>query len=128
MNRKHLEAKGMGVYNYDFDNDLLLFKIKEREYEKSIEFGNLIVDIDKEGFITGLRIFDASQVFKMDKIALKNVKEFEFHTRVEDKVIEIQLRFSAMLRNKEIIKQGHDFIREAMDSKIKDTEVLCTVA
>lgn len=128
MNGKHLDAKGLGVYDYDFDNDLLLFKIKGREYEKSIEFGNLIVDIDKEGFITGLRIFDASKVFKMDKIALKNLKGFEFHTRVEDKIIEIQLRFTAMLRNKAIIRQGQDFVREAIDSEIKDAEVLCTVA
>lgn len=128
MKGKHLNAKGLGIYNYDYENDLLLFKIKEREYTRSLDFGNLIVDIDKEGFITGLRIFDASEVFRMDKIALKKVKQFEFHTRVEDKVIEIQLRFTAMLRNKAIIKQGQDFVRESLESDIKDGEVLCTVA
>ena len=94
----------------------------------SLDFGNLIVDIDKAGFITGLRIFDASTVFKLSKIALNRVKQFEFNTKVEEKVITIQLRFFAEMRNKALIKQGQDFIREAVDSKIQDSEVVCTVA
>lgn len=124
---RHLNAPGKGEYTYDYRNDILLFKIKERKYKISIDFGNLIVDVDEEGFITGLRIFDASQAFKLSKIALNNIRSFEFHTRVEDKIINIQLRFTSILRNRPIIKQGHDFIREAFDSNIKNSEVLCTI-
>ena len=128
MKNKHLDAKGKGLYNYDYKNDLLSFKIKEREYSKSLDFGNLIMDIDKEGFITGLRVFDASKVFRLSKIALKNLKQFEFHTSVEDKVIKIQLRFTSVLRNKPVIKQGQDFERVVLESNINDSEVVCTVA
>lgn len=127
MNKKHLDAKGKGLYDYDYKNDLLMFKIKDRHYTKSIDFGNFIVDIDNEGFITGLRLFDASKLFKLPKIALKGIRNFEFHTSVEDKIIKIQLMFTASMRNKPIIRQGQDFIREALNSNIKDSEAVCTV-
>ena len=128
MENKHLDARGKGVYTYDYKNDILLFKIRDREYTMSIEFENLIIDIDKEGFITGLRIFDASQIFKLSKLALSNVKRFEFNTKVENKVITIQLRFMSLLRNRPVVKHGQDIVREATDSHIMNSEVLCTVA
>ncbi len=128
MESRHLDARGKGEYTYDFRNDILLFKIKNRDYAMSIEFESLIVDIDTKGYITGLRIFDASQVFKLTKLALNNVKIFEFNAKVEDKVITIQLRFTSVLRNKPVIKHGQDIIREASDSHIRNSEVLCTVA
>lgn len=128
MESRHLDARGKGEYTYDFRNDVLLFKIKDRDYAISIEFENLIVDIDTKGYITGLRLFDASQVFKLSKLALNNVKGFEFNTKVEDKVITIQLRFTSVLRNKPVISHGQDIVREASDSHIKNSEVLCTVA
>lgn len=128
MKNKHLDGRGKGEYNYDYRNDILLFKIKDRNYLKSMDFGNIIVDIDEEGFVTGLRIFDASEMFKLSKVAVAKIKQFEFNSKVEDKVITIQLRFTSILRNKPIIKQGQDFVREALDSQIKDSEVLCTIA
>lgn len=128
MMNKYLDAKGKGEYKYDYKNDILLFKVKDRDYNMSLDFGNLIVDIDKEGFITGLRIFDASAIFKLSKLALNNVKQFEFNTKVENKIIKIQLRFSYILRNKPITSYGHDFVREAINSKIEDSEVISTVA
>lgn len=128
MESRHLDARGKGEYTYDFRNDILLFKIKNRDYAMSIEFENLIVDIDTQGYITGLRIFDASQLFKLSKLALSNVKIFEFNTKVENKVITIQLRFTSVLRNKPVIKHGQDIVREASSSQIRNSEVLCTVA
>ena len=46
MNGRHLAAEGKGEYTYDYLNDILLFKIKDRDYLKSLDFDNLIVDID----------------------------------------------------------------------------------
>ena len=125
--QKYLNAKGKGEYTYDYRNDILLFKTKNRDYLKSIDFDNIALDIDKEGFITGARVFDASKIFNLSKLALKNIKKFEFHSKAENRIITIQLRFTAMLRNKPVIKHGQDFIREAIHSKIKDSEVTCTV-
>ena len=128
MNGRHLAAEGKGQYTYDYVNDILLFKIKNRDYLKSLDFDNLIVDIDKEGFITGMRIFDASKIFNIPKLALKNIKSFRFNARVEDKKVAIQLEFIPVLRNKPLIKQGQNLVREAIGSEIKNSEVVCTVA
>lgn len=128
MKGRYLEAKGMGQYTYDYVNDLLLFKIKDRDYLKSLDFDNLIVDIDKEGFITGLRIFDASKIFNIPKLALKNIQSFRFNARIEDKKVTIQLEFIPVLRNKPLIKQGQNVVREAIGSEVRNSDVLCTVA
>ncbi len=128
MNRKHLNAMGQGEQIYDYDNDTLLFKVKEREYDKSIDFDNFVIDIDTEGYIIGMRVFDASKIFKITKLGLKKIQGFEFNSRAEDKIITIQLKFTYKLRNKPIAVQGENFTREAFDSKIGDSEVLCSVA
>jgi uncharacterized protein YuzE len=128
MSEKHLDAKGKGEQIYDYDNDILLFKVKEREYSKSIDFDNFVVDIDTEGYIIGMRVFDASKIFNIDKYGLRNLKGFEFNSKIEDQVITIQLKFTYMLRNKQIAVQGENFTREALNSKINDSEVLCSVA
>lgn len=128
MKGRHLEAKGKGEYTYDYMNDLLLFKIKDRDYSKSLDFDNLIVDIDKEGFITGLRIFDASKVFNIQKLALKDIKSWRFDARIEDKKVTIRLEFIPVLRNKPLIKQGQNLVREAIGSEVNDSKVVCTVA
>ena len=128
MNGRHLAAEGKGEYTYDYLNDILLFKIKNRDYLKSLDFDNLIVDIDKEGFITGMRIFDASEIFNIPKLALKNITFFKFNARVEDKKVTIQLEFIPVLRNKPLIKQGQNLIREAIGSEVRYSEVVCTVA
>jgi len=128
MKKRLLKANGDGEHTYDYGNDILLFKIKNRDYMKSIDFENIVIDIDKEDFITGMRIFDASKVLKLSKLALRNIQQFEFNAKAEENVITIQLRFMAVLRNKPIIKQGQDFVRESLNSDILDSEVLCSVA
>lgn len=128
MGNKHLDARGKGEYVYDYSNDILLFKIRDRDYNISLDFENLIVDVDTKGFITGLRLFDASKIFGLSKLALNSIKQFEFNTKVENKVITIQLRFTSVLRNKPVIKHGQDIVREAVNSHIRDSEVMCTIA
>ena len=91
MTKKTLNAKGKGEYKYDYDNDILLFKIKNRDYLKSIEFENITLDMDTEGYITGIRIFDASKILNVTKIALRKISQFEFSTKVEKNVVFVKL-------------------------------------
>ena len=42
---KHLEAEG--EMSYDYANDILFFKVKNREYNSSIEFQNMVIDADR---------------------------------------------------------------------------------
>ena len=127
MKGRHLDGKGKGEYSYDYKNDIMIFRIRNRDYLKSIDFDNFIADVDKEGFITGMRIFDASQIFKLRKLVLKNVRYFEFNSKVEENVVTLQMRFQSFLRNKPVINQGHDFVREAVDSKLENKEAVATI-
>ncbi len=124
---KGKQLNGKGEIDYDYKNDILLFKTKNREYKKSLDFGNLVLDVDKEDFITGIQIFDASKMFSMTKEALRNIKQWEFHAKTEDKTIMIRLAFKALQRNKIMGTGTHNFERDA-PSKMENSEVLCTIA
>ena len=123
METKHLDAKGKGEMNYDYANDILFFKVKEREYDRSIELEDVVLDVDKEGYITGIQIFGASKMFDVDKDTLRNVKKWEFKVRTEGKVIFVQLMFE-MLRRNQVVERGQNLIRES-SSLLTDSEVMC---
>jgi len=126
MEPKHLDARGKGEVDYDYKNDILFFKVKDREYTRSLEFEDIVLDVDKEGFITGIQLFDASRLFRADKDALMKVRRWEFNTKVEENVITLQLRFEMVKRNKVIVEQGQNLVREAT-SPLNDSEVLCKI-
>lgn len=114
-----------GEVDYDPENDILFFKLKEQEYAKSIELGDLVVDLDPEGVVTGLQIFDASQQFNLDTSSLQNVHHWNFHVKVENKVITIQLTFETE-RDEQVIERGQNLIRESA-FLARDSEVVCAM-
>jgi len=124
---KQLDAKGLGEFDYDYKNDTLFFKIKDREYTQSIDFDDLVVDVDKEGFITGIQLFDASLLFKLPKLDLKNINHFEFDTKIEKNIIIVNLLFRFIRRNKELVERGENIVRP-LTSPLADSEVLCSVS
>ena len=126
MEKRHLDAKGKGEYSYDYANDIMVFRVKDRDYYKSVDFENFVVDFDKDAFVIGLRIFDASKLFRQSKFSLKNIGQWEFNARVEDKIISLDIRFTCISRNKQVIKQGQNFVREALRSHLHDSQVSCT--
>lgn len=99
---RHLTAPGEGVISYDSRDDLLVFRIKTRKYVKSIELQNYVADIDNEGFVTGIRLFDASKVLGIPRIALRNIREVAFESVAEQKVITIKLKMLCIWRNKAV--------------------------
>ena len=46
------------------DNDILFLKIEDREYHISKEYDNLVIDFTKNGKISGVQIFDMSELIK----------------------------------------------------------------
>ena len=104
IEEKHLHGKG--EFLYDFKHDILMFKIKDREYKKSVELQNFVADIDEEGFVTGAQIFDASKVFGIDKIILKSIVSMGFKSHIENNVITITIKFTSKVRNKQIPREN----------------------
>lgn len=125
MTKPYLDAKGKGEMDYDYANDILFFKIKDREYDHSIELNDIVLDVDASGIITGIQIFGASDIFHIEKEALQNIKKWEFSIQTEGKVISIQLMFEMLRRNK-IVERGQNLIRET-SSPLRDAEVMCAV-
>lgn len=111
MKNRHLNLPGKGEWSYDYQNDILYFKIRGRQYARSLDFENLSVDFDTEHYITGISVEDASSVFHLNKIDLKFLKDFSFHAAIEEGQIRIQLQFSCIRRNKPIISKGQDIVR-----------------
>jgi len=100
MTERHLEAEG--EMDYDYVNDILFFKVKEREYDFSLEFQNIVIDVDEEGFITGIQIFDASEFIKIDKEHLRKIIKWKFQARLQGKEFRIDLYYQVIIRNKVI--------------------------
>lgn len=97
-----LEAKG--EMDYDYVNDILFFKVKNREYDFSLEFQNMVIDVDKEKFITGIQIFSASEFLGIQKIHLRTIPKWQFKARISKGVVEIRLFYQVTVRNKIIEK------------------------
>ncbi len=102
IKERRLEAEG--EMNYDYVNDLLFFKVKDREYDFSFEFQNMVIDVDKEKFITGIQVFDASKFLGMQKINLREIPKWQFKARINKGIIELRLFYQLKIRNKTIEK------------------------
>ena len=98
MKLRHLEAKG--EMDYDYVNDVLFFKLENREYDFSIEFQNMVIDVDEEKFIVGIQIFEASKFLIMSKLDLREIPKWKFSSRLENNIIEVRLDYQLKIRNK----------------------------
>ena len=75
--KRNLEGEGQA--DYDYAHDILFFKTKEREYVRSIEINNMVIDIDKENFLVGIQILEASRFFGIGKKGFVSNSELAVH-------------------------------------------------
>jgi|SRR3989344_1792349 len=121
MKNKNFNEKG--VSDYDYKNDILFFKTKNREYSKSIELNNMVIDIDINGYITGLQIFTASKYLGLSKDNMIKIPKWQLKTLVNNKVLEIRLNFQVIVRNKIIEK--NPIITQRIDEELPNSELVC---
>ena len=124
-NMKSKLLKGKGEMDYDYKTDILFFKTSGREYVKSMELDKLVIDIDNEGFVVGLQLFEASQFLALDKATLMKIPRWEFKTVVEDGRIEIRLTFQVVQKNKIIEKNS--IIMQPTSEPLPNSEMICEV-
>jgi len=125
------ELREKGEFDYDYSHDILFFKVRNREYERSIELDNLVLDVDEEGFIVGLQIFDASAYFGIDRKYLRAAMTWELQVRTEkisesESRIEVRLMFQVVVRNK--ILQPEPIITQNIRDSLPDSKVVCVPA
>ncbi len=119
---RHLTAKG--EMDYDYSNDILFFKIENREYNFSIEFQNMTIDIDKEKFVVGIQIFNASKFLEISKINLREILKWQFKSKIEEGIIEIRLNYQLKIRNKIVDKTP--IIIQENKSKLPSPQIVQT--
>ncbi len=124
MNKEKI-LKAEGKIDYDYLNDILFVKMKNREYSHSIELLNYVIDIDEEGFIIGLQIFDASRLFNITKESLRMVKNWKLETKIKNKIIEVNFIFATFFRNKIIEK--NPILVQKIDENLPNSKVVCTI-
>lgn len=125
---KRLDGTGKGECLYDYKHDILTFKIRDRNYRQSVEIQNYVIDVDEEGFVTGIRIFDATKVLGLSKLALRNIIRMDFRAQIRNNVISVTLKFSSMLRNKILFKEKETFtqkITQESPTPLEDSIVVC---
>jgi uncharacterized protein YuzE len=122
MNR-NLNAPG--EFDYDSSNDILFFKVKERNYEKSIELGDLVIDFDDEEFVVGLQIFNASIFMGLPKKVLINLKGFHLQSQILNQILTLRLTFVTMIRNK--TTEYKPIIYQKIDDTIPNSELVCSL-
>ena len=110
-NMKGKELEGAGEMDYDYVNDILFFKVKNREYDFSLEFQNMVIDVDEEQFITGIQIFEASNFLGITKMALRSIPTWQFKAKIKENLVEIRLFYQIEIRNK-IIEKNPIIIQE----------------
>ena len=124
--------KRKGEVDYDYKNDILFFKTKDRKYVKSIELNNIVLDIDSNGLIVGIQIFEASKFLRTDKLTLREIPNWEFYTKV-DRIkeegkevtrIEIRLSFQVKFRNK-LIEKNPIIMPQPTTEPLPNSELAC---
>lgn len=120
--QRHLEKEG--ECDYDYLNDVLFFKVKDRDYAKSIELDNVVVDVDEEDFVVGAQIFNSSELFGLPKETLRNVRNWRFEASVDQNRLEIKLVFQTFFRNK--IVEPRPVIIESLKHPLPDSRIVCT--
>ena len=123
MKPKCLEAEG--EMDYDFINDVIFFKIKNREYDFSIEFQNMAIDVDEEKFIVGIQLFEASKFLRMSKVNLREIPIWQFKARIDKGIIELRLDYQLKVRNK--IFEKNPIIIQENKSGLPSPQMVSTI-
>lgn len=124
MKGRHL--RGKGICDYDYKHDILFFKTKNREYNKSLELDNIVLDIDKERFIVAMQIFEASKFLMISKMNLLKIPKWNFSAKAEEGKIEVRLDFQMIIRNKIIEK--NPIIIQSVPEELPNSELVCVKA
>lgn len=94
----------INVFDYDFDNDSLLFRDESFKYHSSIDMGDLILDIGEDGSPIGMELLNASKNFGVRKISLRGIKDIKASINVSDEVIEVKISVYVEKRNNTVEK------------------------
>ncbi len=85
----------MVTVNYNRELDILTVQRKEYEdFDRSIELGGYVLDLDTDSQFLGLEIIDASQNTPLDRDDLAKIHDANINLVKTDEYLRIEIRFS----------------------------------
>lgn len=88
--------------NYSFEEDIFSGKdLYNRKYDSSFQLKDLIFDMDDSGKISGVEILNASKIFNLPKVFLKNMVGGELRILVAEDSISLIVSLKTLVRNSE---------------------------
>ncbi len=102
------------MYNKKYD---ILYIVKEgRPSKASIEVGDFIIDVDFDGFVSGIEILNASENLNLGKNILKKIKQVSLSILYKPSYLYITIIFEIPKLNQTIhipltIDLGHRFVK-----------------
>ena len=86
---------------YDEEEDILSLS-KNRKVKASIDLGDFIIDVDADGFISGLEILNASSNLGLQEVQLKDLKQASMNISYKPKYVHIVLIMQFGSKEKDI--------------------------
>ena len=108
-------AKSNTKISYDEEEDIL-FLSKGRKVKASIDIGDFIIDIDTNGFVTGIEILNASQNLNLTEEQLSGLQEASMVVTYKPNYVVIYLVMKLKEKEKDItipltVDLGHGSVR-----------------
>jgi len=104
MNESNKCLLNVKAYDYDFENDSILFYTEDGKYKSSIEFNGIIIDFGENDNIMNLEILDVSEKFHVSKSELLNIKNFDATIEINEQNIKLTMKMGIIKRNKVLAK------------------------
>lgn len=114
-------AKANLKISYDAEENILVVS-RGRKVRASIEVGDFIVDVDVDGFISGIEILNASETLKLSEEQLKGLRDVDMLVNYKPHYACIYLMMKFEQKEKERITiplpvdLGHKALRAQMHS------------
>ena len=84
---------------YDFENDIFVASPLGRSYDSSFQIGDFIFDLDKNRNVNGIELLNASKIFGIPKIFLKNMISGKLEVIVSKDLIRLDIQIKSKVRN-----------------------------
>lgn len=88
-----------GKASYDIEVDIFAAMPVKREYNSSVQVGDIIFDLDSEGKINGIEILNASRMFNTPKVFLKNIVSCRLKITAAGKTVHVEACIRSLVRN-----------------------------
>ena len=118
-------SKVKGIYDYDYENDILFVHVKGIKSDDAIDYDPYIIDLDKQRKIVGVEILGVSKLFSLPKLFFKNVIKGKFKANIKDKNITISIDMISKIRN--LMKEKSVIFQREKDAFVKNVPVECVV-